>query len=77
MRAHPCVCVWLLGVAQTARLWRQYTEGGRERKAEYTQQRLVRLKFSTVHVNCESSGVSLLSVACAGHELHARKVLDE
>ena len=27
--------------------------------------------------NGESSGVSLLSVACASHELHARKILDE
>ena len=27
--------------------------------------------------NGESSGVSLLSVACVSHELHARKILDE
>ena len=27
--------------------------------------------------NGESSGISLLSVACMSHELHARKILDE
>ena len=27
--------------------------------------------------NGESSGISLLSVACVSHELHARKILDE
>ena len=48
---YPCV---LVGVARAAWLWRQCTEGGRGRKAEYTQQRylnrLIQLKFSTVHV---------------------------
>ena len=27
--------------------------------------------------NGESSGLSLLSVACVSHELHARKILDD
>ena len=27
--------------------------------------------------NSDSSGLSLLSVACVSHELHARKILDE
>ena len=73
--------VWLLGVARAAWLWRQCTEGGQERKAEYTQQRyvnrLIRLKFLYGSCNGESSGVSLLSVACVSHELHTGKILDE
>ena len=52
----------------------------RGRKVEYTQQRymnrLIRLKFSTIHVMA-SRVVYRLSVACVSHELHARNFLDE
>ena len=66
-------------------MWRTlpgyWTDAIRGRKAEYTQQQ-VRESADPIEVlygscNVKSSGISLLTVACVSHELHARKILDE
>ena len=53
--------MWLLGVARVARLWRQCTsEGGKPSTRESAD------PFEVLYGSCngESSGISLLSVAC-------------
>ena len=71
----PSMRVWLLGVARAARLWRQC----RPREEGWVHAATVRESTDPIEVlygscNGESSGLSLLSVACVSHELHARKI---
>ena len=67
--------VALLGVARAARLWRQCRP-----KEGCVHAATVRESIQVLYGLCngESSGLilSLLSVACVSHELHARKILD-
>ena len=76
--ATPYPCVWLLGVACAARLWRLYcTEALREERWEHKAK--VRQSADSIQVLCgscngESRGLSLLAVACVNHELHAWKI---
>ena len=69
--------MWLLGVARAAWLWRPHTEALREESWEHKV--TVRQSADSIEVldgshSGESSGLSLLSVVCVNHELHARKI---
>ena len=75
--AYPCM--WLIGVAHAARLWRHYTEASRGRMAENTTMKHESanpIRILSSSCNVESCGLLLLYVACVRHELHARKIRD-
>ena len=70
--------MWLLGVARAARLWRHCTEN-RLREESWVHAATVCESADPIQVlygscNGESSALSLLSVACVSHELHAQKI---
>ena len=53
------------------------SEGGTRVHAATVRESADPIKILYGSCNSELSGISLLSVACVSHELHARKILDE
>ena len=53
------------------------SEGGKLSTAAMVRESADPIEVLYGSCNGKSSGISLLSVACVSHELHARKILDE